>query len=146
MTGMITLSVSEVTILPNAAPMITATARSSTLPRLMKALNSENMLVPPPAKGPCFAKENRMVNVRYSLNRVCGVLDWQYRPDYTGNGNKGNGSMKFTAVRRAGLVVLAALGLASCGINSIPTKEEAVKARWADVEATFQERANLVPN
>ncbi|MCT2558394.1 LemA family protein [Tsuneonella sp. YG55] len=54
--------------------------------------------------------------------------------------------MNFTAVRRAAIVALAALGLASCGINTIPTKEEAAKARWADVEATFQERANLIPN
>ncbi|WP_120717700.1 LemA family protein [Tsuneonella amylolytica] len=54
--------------------------------------------------------------------------------------------MTFTAIRRAGIVALAAAGLSGCGINSIPTKEEAAKARWADVEATFQERANLVPN
>ena len=54
--------------------------------------------------------------------------------------------MNFTAVRRAAIVAIAAIGLASCGINSIPTKEETAKARWADVEAAFQERANLVPN
>jgi LemA protein len=54
--------------------------------------------------------------------------------------------MNFTAVRRAAIVALAALGLASCGINTIPTKEETAKARWADVEAAFQERANLIPN
>jgi hypothetical protein len=40
---MMTFSVSEVTILPNAAPMITPTARSSTLPRAMNVLNSCNM-------------------------------------------------------------------------------------------------------
>jgi len=39
-------SVSEVAILPNAAPMMTATARSSTLPRAMKALNSLSMDAP----------------------------------------------------------------------------------------------------
>ena len=54
--------------------------------------------------------------------------------------------MNFTAIRRAAIVALAAVGLASCGINTIPTKEETAKARWADVEAAFQERANLVPN
>jgi LemA protein len=54
--------------------------------------------------------------------------------------------MNFTVVRRAAIVALAALGLASCGINTIPTKEETAKARWADVEAAFQERANLIPN
>lgn len=44
------------------------------------------------------------------------------------------------------LVAVAALGLASCGINTVPTAEEQAKAKWADVEAAFQERANLVPN
>lgn len=47
---------------------------------------------------------------------------------------------------RAGLIALAALGLASCGINSVPAKEETAKAKWADVQAAFQERANLLPN
>jgi len=54
--------------------------------------------------------------------------------------------MTFTAFRRYAVVALAALGLSACGINSIPTKEEAAKAKWADVEAAFQARANLVPN
>ena len=47
---------------------------------------------------------------------------------------------------RAGFVALAALSLASCGINSVPAAEETAKAKWADVEAAFQERANLIPN
>ena len=42
--------------------------------------------------------------------------------------------------------VAAAASLAGCGINSIPTAEENAKAKWADVQAAFQERANLVPN
>ena len=54
--------------------------------------------------------------------------------------------MSFTAFRRFALVALASLGLAACGINTVPTKEEAAKAKWADVQAAFQERANLVPN
>ena len=36
--------------------------------------------------------------------------------------------------------------LAACGINDIPTREEAAKARWGDVEANYQRRANLIPN
>ncbi len=40
----------------------------------------------------------------------------------------------------------AAISLSACGINSVPTAEETAKARWADVQAAFQERANLVPN
>ena len=54
--------------------------------------------------------------------------------------------MTFTTLRRTAIVVLAAIGLSACGINSIPTKEEAAKAKWADVQAAFQERANLIPN
>jgi LemA protein len=55
-------------------------------------------------------------------------------------------AMTFTTLRRSVVVAMAAIGLSACGINSIPTKEETAKARWADVEAAFQERANLVPN
>ncbi|MEN7536857.1 LemA family protein [Aurantiacibacter flavus] len=44
------------------------------------------------------------------------------------------------------LVVACTLLLASCGINSVPAAEETAKAKWADVEAAFQERANLIPN
>jgi len=40
----------------------------------------------------------------------------------------------------------AAASLAGCGINSVPTAEENAKAKWGDVQAAFQERANLVPN
>ena len=49
-------------------------------------------------------------------------------------------------VTRGALVASAALSLSACGVNSVPTKEEAAKARWADVQAAFQERANLIPN
>lgn len=41
---------------------------------------------------------------------------------------------------------LAAVSLAGCGINSVPTAEENAKAKWADVQAAFQSRANLIPN
>src|SRR5882757_5088394 len=44
------------------------------------------------------------------------------------------------------LAPVAALTLSACGINSIPTAEEAVKARWADVQNEYQRRADLVPN
>jgi LemA protein len=47
---------------------------------------------------------------------------------------------------KLGLAMLATFALVACGINSVPTAEEAAKARWADVQAAFQERANLVPN
>ncbi|MEH6700759.1 LemA family protein [Parasphingorhabdus sp.] len=45
------------------------------------------------------------------------------------------------------LVVPAmALSLSACGINSVPTAEENAKAKWADVESTYQRRADLIPN
>ncbi len=44
------------------------------------------------------------------------------------------------------LAPLAALALAGCGINSVPTAEEAAKGRWADVQNEYQRRADLVPN
>jgi LemA protein len=47
---------------------------------------------------------------------------------------------------RAGLVVALALGVSACGVNSIPTKEEAVKAKWGDVENQYQRRSDLIPN
>jgi LemA protein len=36
--------------------------------------------------------------------------------------------------------------LAGCGVNTIPTDEEKAKAAWADVQADYQRRADLVPN
>jgi LemA protein len=43
-------------------------------------------------------------------------------------------------------VLFTALALAGCGLNSVPTAEEAAKARWADVQNEYQRRADLVPN
>jgi LemA protein len=54
--------------------------------------------------------------------------------------------MSVIASLRTAFVALAALSLAACGINSVPAAEEEAKAKWADVEAAFQERANLIPN
>ena len=46
--------------------------------------------------------------------------------------------------------LLAAIGvamiLAGCGVNNIPTKDQAVKASWANVQSTYQRRADLIPN
>ncbi|MDG5747002.1 LemA family protein [Qipengyuania sp. XHP0207] len=52
---------------------------------------------------------------------------------------------RFAALRTS-IVAAAALALSACGINSVPAAEENAKAKWADVEAAFQERANLIPN
>ncbi|MDP9086774.1 MAG: LemA family protein [Pseudomonadota bacterium] len=52
-----------------------------------------------------------------------------------------------TVLRRLGLLApLAAVSLAGCGLNSIPTAEENVNAKWAQVQSEYQRRADLIPN
>ncbi len=52
-----------------------------------------------------------------------------------------------TALRRFGLLVpLAAVSLAGCGLNSVPTAEEQVNASWGNLQADYQRRADLIPN
>lgn len=50
--------------------------------------------------------------------------------------------MKF----RAAIMLAIAATLSACGVNSVPTAEEAAKARWADVQNQYQRRADLIPN
>jgi LemA protein len=47
---------------------------------------------------------------------------------------------------RLGFVLLAAAVLNGCGINNIPSYDEAVKAAWGQVQNQYQRRADLVPN
>ena len=49
-------------------------------------------------------------------------------------------------LKRAVFAVLAALSLASCGINTVPTAEEQVNAAWGNLQADYQRRADLIPN
>ena len=52
-----------------------------------------------------------------------------------------------TALRRFGLFApLAALSLAGCGLNSVPTAEEQVNAKWANVQSEYQRRNDLIGN
>jgi LemA protein len=55
-------------------------------------------------------------------------------------------SRAFHLALRAATVALFALLAAGCGINNIPTYDEAVKAGWAEVQNQYQRRADLVPN
>ena len=48
--------------------------------------------------------------------------------------------------RRFLLVPLAAVTLAGCGLNSVPRAEEKVNEAFANVQAGYQRRANLIPN
>jgi LemA protein len=54
--------------------------------------------------------------------------------------------MSYTPILRTAATIALAASLAGCGINSIPTSEENVKARWADVQNDYQRRADLIPN
>ena len=38
------------------------------------------------------------------------------------------------------------LSISGCGYNTMQANEEAVKAAWGDVEATYQRRNDLIPN
>ena len=52
-----------------------------------------------------------------------------------------------TALRRFGLLApLAALSLAGCGLNSVPTAEETVNAEFANLQAEYQRRNDLIGN
>jgi LemA protein len=44
------------------------------------------------------------------------------------------------------VVVLLGLLVSGCGVNTIPTYEEAAKAKWSDVQNQYQRRADLIPN
>jgi len=45
-----------------------------------------------------------------------------------------------------GVVALAMMMFTGCGYNTIQQNDEAVKAAWGDVEASYQRRNDLVPN
>ena len=48
--------------------------------------------------------------------------------------------------KRLAVVAVLPLSLAGCGVNAIPTKQEAAKAKWADVQNDYQRRSDLIPN
>ncbi len=54
--------------------------------------------------------------------------------------------MTATRLRFALVAPLAAVSLAGCGLNSVPTAEENVNAKWANVQSEYQRRSDLIPN
>jgi len=44
------------------------------------------------------------------------------------------------------VVIVMLLGVSGCGYNVMQANDEAVKAAWGDVEASYQRRNDLVPN
>jgi LemA protein len=55
-------------------------------------------------------------------------------------------SVCFSRLRALAAVALMGFGLASCGVNAIPTLEETAKAQWAEVENQYQRRSDLIPS
>ncbi|HEY8138298.1 MAG TPA: LemA family protein [Methylocystis sp.] len=49
-------------------------------------------------------------------------------------------------LRSFAIATLLGLSVASCGYNTIPTLEENAKAKWSEVQAQYQRRADLIPN
>ena len=45
-----------------------------------------------------------------------------------------------------GIIAVVMMMFTGCGYNTIQQNEEAVKAAWGDVEATYQRRNDLIPN
>jgi LemA protein len=54
--------------------------------------------------------------------------------------------MNLRNATRFALAAIAAAALSACGINSVPTKEEAANAQWGNVESALQRRSDLIPN
>src|SRR4030066_1455144 len=44
------------------------------------------------------------------------------------------------------LIFISVFAISGCGYNTIQANEEAVKAAWGDVEASYQRRNDLIPN
>jgi LemA protein len=47
---------------------------------------------------------------------------------------------------RALMLLVVPLALAGCGVNTIPTQDEQVKAAWGEVQNQYQRRSDLIPN
>ncbi len=45
-----------------------------------------------------------------------------------------------------GVIAVAMMMITGCGYNTIQQNDEAVKAAWGDVEASYQRRNDLIPN
>jgi len=44
------------------------------------------------------------------------------------------------------LILITAFMMTGCGINNLPTYDEAVNGRWSEVQNQYKRRADLVPN
>ncbi|MGY5352677.1 LemA family protein [Wenyingzhuangia sp. IMCC45533] len=44
------------------------------------------------------------------------------------------------------VILVASISLSSCGYNGLVTAQEAATGQWANVESSYQRRADLIPN
>jgi LemA protein len=44
------------------------------------------------------------------------------------------------------IIMVSALFLSGCGINTIPTYEQEAKARWSEIQNQYKRRSDLIPN
>src|SRR5664279_2267056 len=51
-----------------------------------------------------------------------------------------------TTLNAVAFLMLIALPISACGINTIPTEEEQAKSAWSEVQNQYQRRADLIPN
>ncbi|MEO7773310.1 MAG: LemA family protein [Steroidobacteraceae bacterium] len=49
------------------------------------------------------------------------------------------------SANKFGLLLVVSLLLGGCGVNTLPTQDEAVKAAWSDVLNHYKRRADLIP-
>jgi len=54
--------------------------------------------------------------------------------------------LAFRRIAALASVIFVAAALAGCGINNIPTYEQAAKAKWSEVLSQYKRRADLIPN
>ena len=55
-------------------------------------------------------------------------------------------TLSFSMIRAGFAAILLGLTVSACGYNTIPTAEEQVQEKWADVQNNYQRRADLIPN
>jgi LemA protein len=55
-------------------------------------------------------------------------------------------SVALSRLRALTVALAIGLTLSGCGYNRIPTREEAAKAAWAEVQNQYQRRSDLIPN
>ncbi len=55
-------------------------------------------------------------------------------------------TLSISRIRATFTVVVLSFIVSACGYNTIPTREEQAKAKWADVQNNYQRRADLIPN